>query len=119
MAGLEDELGLEALEVGRDEHVRLVAERERAGCVRPCQRQGLSVAMTSVLGRRPMPTSPRTIELMWPSSAMCSGSRSSVQGEAVRAELLDERKARRGCAAEASRISTHAGAEPLAALAAV
>ena len=60
-------------------------------------------------GVTPAATASRTIELMWPSSTMCSGSRSSVQN----ASRCGPNSATSGSrswrlrAADASRISTH------------
>ena len=57
----------------------------------------------------PYETASRTIALMWPSSAMCSGSRSSVQN-AIRDgpnSATSGTSARRFRAAEASRIRSH------------
>ena len=79
-------------------------------CDSPCHDAALSVAQTSASsGGIPAATASRTIELMCPSSAMCSGSRSSVQN----AILLGPYSASSGSsacrfrAAEASRISSH------------
>ena len=78
--------------------------RARARCA------GLSVAQTSASsGGIPAATASRTIELMWPSSAMCSGSRSSVQN-AIRCGPYSASSGSSACrlrAAEASRISSH------------
>ena len=57
----------------------------------------------------PKATASRTIALMWPSSAMCSGSRSSVQ-KAMRPGPYSASSGSRACrfrAAVASRISSH------------
>ena len=65
--------------------------------------------VTASSGETPSATAVRTIELMWPSSAMCSGSRSSVQN-AIRAgpySLTSGSRSRRLRAPEASRISSH------------
>ena len=82
--------------------------RARPGARSPCQVAGLSVAITSASsGAMPAATASRTIELTWPSSAMCSGSRSSVQ-KAIRCgpNSRDERQQRRGgCARRTPRGS--------------
>ena len=88
-------------------------ERRRRGATSPCQSDGLSVAQTSASsGGIPNATASRTIELMWPSSAMCSGSRSSVQN-AMRDGPYSASSGSSACrlrAAEASRISSHSPA---------
>ena len=117
---LEDELGLEALEVGQEQDVGLVAGRERAELREAVAEAGLSVAMTSASsGATPWATASRTIELTCPSSAMCSGlAVVGAEGEPVRPELLDERQ-ERGEVARGRGLPDqhpHAGAQALAAL---
>ena len=79
-AGLQHEVRDEALQVGQEEQVGLVARRDRAEVVEAVpERRVERRADERVLGGMPNATASRTIALMWPSSAMCSGSRSSVQ----------------------------------------
>ena len=105
---------------GRSEQVGLVAGRDRAEVRQPVPDRGLCEAMTSASsGGMPSATASRTIELTWPSSAMCSGSRSSVQN-AIRVgpNSRDERHQRHaGCARRRlADQQPHAGAQPLPAL---
>ena len=99
---LQHELGHEALEVGQDAAGRPGSRaRSRRGGRARARAAGLSVAQTSASsGGMPNATASRTIELMWPSSAMCSGSRSSVQNAIRRGPYsASERQQRvRGCA---------------------
>ena len=80
----------------------------------------VEVAHTSASsGGIPNATASRTIELMWPSSAMCSGSRSSVQNAIRAGPVLGEQRQQRMQVARRRRLADqqpHAGAQPLASL---
>ena len=77
---------------------------------RPCQTAGWCEAMSSASsGAIPAATASRTIPLMWPESAMSSGSRSSVQKAILHGPYSSTSgsSARRFRAIDASRMRSH------------
>ena len=118
---LQHELGHERLEVGEEQQVGLVAGRDRAEVAQPVPGgAGFSVAITSASsGATPSATASRTIELTCPSSAMCSGSRSSVQNAIRCGPYSADERDQVAQVARARRLADqqpHPGAQPLAAL---
>ena len=120
-AALEHDLRDEALEVGQQRARRLDSRaRSRRACrARARGPDGATPSRARPPVRRRSATASRTSALIWPSPAMCSGSRSSVQN-AIRDGPNSATSGTSACrfrAAEASRIRSHMpGAEPLAAL---
>ena len=94
--------------------------RSRRGARARATSAGLSVAQTSASsGGIPNATASRTIALMWPSSAMCSGSRSSVQNAIRCGPYSREQRQQRVQVPRRRRLADqqpHPGAQPLAAL---
>ncbi len=97
LARLEDELGLEALEVGQEEGVGLVAGRERAELGEAVPEAGVERGHDERVLRRDVPwaTASRTIELTWPVLGDVFGlAVVGAESEAMRPELLDQRQER-------------------------